>query len=353
MKIAHFVAHNGSGMYHVAETLCNAERRLGLNSHLINIDHDVEWDMYADADIHVPHTNFPLEMRKRVKNPKTVFLSHGTPEHIFNLSLMEGKQGYGHGDSLMIWMHGMQTADAVCTFWPRHQWIMQQMCDKHTKVHLLPLGIDKEFWKAGQSHGKYTGKPSVLSCENGHIIKWPLDLFTMWPLIYEELPEACLHVNYLPQDQHRWWFPLVDRNRASYGAHISALKYVQSALRDVLASVDFYCNLVKYGDFNRIGLEASTAGAKIISYQGNPYADFWIHEGDQRLQAQEMLRILKGETEPRTDKAEIADHIEMAQAMVGIYEGILDKGIKPVKVPKSLKLQPEKNGNKHKEVVLV
>ncbi len=342
-------------MFHVAETLHAAERKLGLNSHLIDIDNiqPDRWEQYVDMDIHVPHTNFPLEIRKRVKNPKTVMISHGTPEHIFNMALQEGKQGYGHGDHLMLWMRAMQTSDAICTFWPRHQWIMQQMCDKHTEVKLLPLGIDKEFWKAGVTKGRYEGKPSVLSCENGHMIKWPLDLFTMWPLVYGQMPEACLHVNYLPQDQHRWWFPIVNRNGASYGAHLSALKYVQSELRHVLASVDYYCNLVKYGDFNRIGLEASTAGAKIISYRGNPYADFWINEGDQRMQADELLGIFRGETKPRTDKATIYDHLEMGHAMIKVYEEVLDKGIKPIKIPKSMKIKAEANGanGKHGEVV--
>ncbi len=330
----------------MAETLHQAERKLGLDSHLVNIEHQVDWDKYADMDIYLPHTSFPVALRKKLKKPpKMVFLSHGTPEHIFNTALMEAKQGYGHGDSLMIWMNGMKTADAICTFWPRHQWIMQQMCDKHTKIHLLPLGIDKEFWKAAKTKGRYVGKPSVLSCENGHIIKWPLDLFTMWPTIYEKLPEACLHVNYLPQDQHRWWFPLVNRNGASFGAHISALKYVQSELRHVLASVDYYCNLVKYGDFNRIGLEASTAGAKIISYHGNPYADFWLTEGDQRVQAEELLKILKGETTARTDKAVIHDYLEMGQAMIGVYEEVMDKGIMPIK-PLRIKI-PAENGKEH------
>ncbi len=348
MRLCHLVAHNGSGMFHVAETLQQAERKLGLDSHLVDISLAVNWDEHAKADIFIPHTDFPVELRKRVKNPRTVMISHGTPEHIFNTAMQESKQGYGHGDHLMIWMHAMKTADAVCTFWPRHQKIMQQMCDKATKVHLLPLGIDKTFWGAAKSKGKYTGKPSVLSCENGHTIKWPLDLFTMWPWIYEQIPDACLHASYLPQDQHRYWFPLVNRNGTSFGAHISAARYVQSELRHVLASVDFYCNLVKYGDFNRIGLEASTCGAKVISYRGNPYADFWLTEGDQRVQAEELLGVLKGETKPR-EKEKIADSSEMAQAMIGIYEGILDKGIMPIK-PLKIKIPAENGKGEHAPV---
>jgi hypothetical protein len=337
-------------MHSVAESLCKAEVKLGLDSHLIDIDKVPvsEYDKYADADIVVPHTNLPTEMRKRLKpSYKMVFISHGTPEHILNLAMAEGKLGYGHSDPLMMWMHWMKVADAIVTFWPRHQLIMQGMCDKNTKVRLVPFGIDKEFWRAGVSNGKYAGTPSVLSCENAHSIKRPLDLFTMWPWVYEQIPDACLHVTYLPLDQHRWWFPLVNRNGCSFGAHISPLRYEQFAFRGVLKSVDYLCNLVQYGDFNRLGVEAVTAGAKVISYTGNPYAHFWIPEGDQREQFKVLLPILKGEVEPRKDRQEVVDASEMAQEMIEIYQELLVKD--SVAVP--FQVEPVKTNGTKKVVV--
>jgi hypothetical protein len=327
MKICHLTCFNGSGMYSVAESLWQAEKAAGLDSHLVDIDRvpASEYDQYADADIFVPHTNLPTEMRKRVTKPlKMVFISHGTPEHIFNLSMAEGKRGYGHSDPLMLWMHWMKTADAVVTFWPRHQAIMQSMCDKATRVHLLPLGIDKAFWAAGSSRGKYTGEPSLLTSENGHSIKRPLDLFTMWPWVYEQVPDACLHVTYLPLDQHRWWFPLLNRNGCSFGAHVSPLRYEQAEFRGVLKSVDCYIGLVQYGDFNRMSLEANAAGCKTISYTGNPFSHFHLSEGDQRVQARQLTAILKGEVEPRAERQEVPDIEETMQGMVGIYERVLD-----------------------------
>lgn len=326
IKVLHLVRFNGSGMFSVAESLYKAELKLGLDSHLVNIDTlpVKEYDKYADADIVVPHTNLPTEMRKRLKpDYKMVFVSHGTPTHIMNQSMLEGKLGYGHADPLMLWMHWMKTADAIVTFWPRHQMIMQQMCDKHTKVQLVPLGLEHDFWSRGQSKGKYAGTPSVFSCENGHAIKRPFDLFVMWPIVYEAIPDAVLHVTYLPLDQHRWIFPFVNRNGAAFGSHISPLKYEQSELRNLLKSVDVYFGGVQYGDFNRMSMEANVAGCTTISYVGNPFSMYWIHEGDQRVQAAEMIEILKGNVEPRPDRQPVPDIKETAEAMNAIYESIL------------------------------
>lgn len=325
LKVCHWTAFNASGMNQVAKTLCEAEKKLGLDSYLINV-HEVpseQWDQYADADIHVPHTHFPNEMLKRLTRPlKMAWISHGTPEYILHSTMEDSKKGYGHADSLQLWMYWMKTADAVCTFWPRHQAILQSMCDKATKVRLLPLGLELDFWKAGRSKGRFAGNPSVMTSENSHFMKWAYDLFICWPWVYKEIPDACLHANYVPTDQHRIWFPLIDRNGASYGAHVSPLTWTHDELRHVLNSVDFYWNGVRYGDFNRMGMEAKLSGAKVISYEGNPYSDFWVREGDQRGMAKEFVEILKGQREPRKPDP-IPSAGAMAVAMKEVYESIL------------------------------
>lgn len=302
-----------------------AERKIGLDSHLVNM-HETSseaLDQIAQCDVLVPHTHLPVEIRRRRTKPlRMVFIGHGTPEYVFNSSIEAGRHGYGHGDGFMLWQYWMQHCDAIATFWPRHQAIMRSMCDKNTKVHLIPLGLDLEFWQGGTSKGKFSGRPSMLTCENSHFMKWAYDIFIAWPWVYEQVLDACLHVSYLPTDQHRWYFPLINRNGASYGAHVSPSVFGHEELRNVLKSVDFYCNPVRYGDHNRMGLEASAAGAKLISYKGNPYADFWLTEGDQRTIAAELVAIFKGEVEARADKLPVADAVDMAQAMKVIYEDV-------------------------------
>lgn len=325
LKICHWSSFNQSGMHKVAETLMKAERKIGLDSYLINVQEvpSEQWDRYADADVHVPHTHFPNEMKKRLTKPfKMVFIPHGVPEYILNSAFEETKRGYGHSDPLMLYMHWMKVADAIVTFWPRHQAIIKSMCDKNTPVLLSPMGLDIDFWKAARSRGKFAGNPSVMTCENSHSIKWGYDLFVCWSWIYDVIPDACLHANYLPQDQHRVWMPLLDRNGCGYGAFISPLTWTHEELRHVLNSVDFYWNGVRYGDFNRMGMEANLSGTKVISYRGNPYSHFWITEGDQREMAKEFIEIFKGEREPRTPEP-IPSDVEMAQFFKGVYESIL------------------------------
>lgn len=325
LRVCHWTMFNGSGMNAVAGSLVEAEKALGLDSHLVNIQEVAvgDWDQYADADIQVSHTHFPDQMRKKLKKPlKLVWVSHGVPEHVFNSAMEDSEKGYGHSDGWMLFQFWMKQADARVTFWPRHAALMETMADKGTKIHCFDLGVNLRFWSGGKNTGKYAGNPSVWSGENCHAIKYPLDLFLMWPLVYPHLDGASLHVSYLPTNQHRYFFPLVNTNGASYASHISPVCWPHDQLRNIFKSVDYFIGLVRYGDHNRLCLEANAAGAKTISYAGNEYSDFWLPEGDQRVSAAELVRILKGEVKPRKKK-QVVDVSETAQNMIKVYESIL------------------------------
>lgn len=324
MKTVHWSIQNGSGMNNVAQSMVDGEKAKGIDSIFANPERPESWVMAEDADIHVTHTHFPEPMRKRVSKPlKLVYVGHGTPEHVFQSSVEAGQRGgYAAPDSFMLFQHWLRTADAVVTFWPRHQAIWQSMCDKGRKVNLVPMGVDKSLWKPFQSRGKFTGKPSVFSSENPHYCKWSLDLLILWPWIREELTDCQLHLTYMPRDQHRWFFPLVNRNGAGYASFISEIVFKGDDLRNAFCSTDFYCGLVRYGDFNRLSLEANACGAATISYAGNPYSRYWVREGDQREMAKELLAILSGKTEPRV-QTPVPDLSEQTEAMMKVYESIL------------------------------
>lgn len=325
MKVAHYTMFNKSGMNRVAESMVEAEKKLGIDSNLCNIEENPRFDELLDCDVHVSHTHFPDVMRKKLTRPlKLVWVGHGTPEHVFQTSVESGTTGgYGHGDGWMLVQNWLRTADACVTFWPRHQAIWKSMCDKHTIVDCVPLGIDKDFWQKGVSRGRFSGTPSVFTSENAHYIKWPLDLFILWPWVYPLVKgNPVLHAAYLPRDVHRWFFPLVNRNGCSYASHISPIVFAHEELRNVFRSIDFFIGLVRYGDFNRLCLEANATGATTISYAGNPYSDYWLPEGDQRVMADELVKILNHEVEPRK-KDPVPSIEETAKAMIAIYERIL------------------------------
>lgn len=320
MKIAHWTLANGSGLHRVTEDLSRAERSLGHESIVIVSTDKSQWDMGMDADVHVSHSHIPDSVLSR--DSKVVWVGHGTPEHCFQISMEQGMRGgYGPSDSFMVSQYWLQHSDAIVTFWPRHQAIWETLCDKKTQVHCIPLGVDTSFWKSSESRGKFAGEPSLFSAENCHSIKWPLDLFLMWPFVTDEIREARLHCHYVPSDQHRWWFPLVNRNGAFYKSFISGTMFGHQELLNCFNSVDYYIGLVRYGDFNRICLEAKASGTKLISYRGNPYADYWLTEGDQRIMAQELIRILRNEVVPRGTK-HVPDISDTASNMIGIYEGV-------------------------------
>lgn len=324
MRVAHWTLTNGSGMHRVAESLVAAEVAAGEDSVLVDVMQDGTWEAAVDADIHVCHTHVPDAMRARVTKPwRVVYVGHGTPEHVYQSAVEMGMtQGYGHGDGWMLLQRWLQTADAVVTFWPRHQAIYQSLSDRGRVVECVPLGVDTAFWGSGVSRGKYAGAPSVFTAENQHYIKWVLDTVIAWPWVVEQVPDARLHSLYNPKDQHRWLFPLVNRNGAAYSGFFSATVLGPEDLRNAFQSVDFALGLVRYGDFNRLSLEANAAGCTTISYTGNPYADYWVPEGDQRTLAASLVQILRGEV-PKRAKSPVLDIGETAAAMQAIYTRVL------------------------------
>lgn len=304
-------------MHRVAESICEGEKKLGIDSVLANPQDEATW--VWDADINVSHTHFPDVIAKKNKNP-IVWVGHGSPEHVFQTSV-EIAIGYGHSDSWMLCQNWLRRANACVTFWPRHQKLWQSMCQRGRTVDLVTLGVDRSFWKKVESRGKFAGTPSLFTCENPHYVKWPLDLLWVWgTAIREELPTAVLHAVYIPNDMHRWFFTLVNANGTSYGSHISSTVFDHEGLRNAFNSVDYQIGLVKYGDFNRVSMEANASGCKTISYRGNPYSDFWIEEGNQfDYLVPQLLAILKGEIEPRKDKIEVPDISETVQGFQQIY----------------------------------
>ncbi len=110
-------------------------------------------------------------------------------------------------------------------------------------------------------------------------------------------------------------------NGTAYKSFSSGSYFDQPSLKNAFISCDYYLNLVRYGDFNSVGLEAKASGCQVISYKGNPYADYCISEGDQRVMADELIEIFEGKVEPNKVK-DIPTFDDMAQAMKKIYEEI-------------------------------
>lgn len=336
MKVVHWCMNNRSGMHAVAESMARAELLMGVEAKVLDpfeFEKDPEASEWAlDADVHVGHTHIPDRFRgksfkRQLTKPwRVVFPVHGTPELIFEQSVESAKtNGYGSGRSYAGHQIGMQNADAILSFVPRQRDLLDLATDRHTIVDLIPMGIDTAFWSGGESKGKYVGAPSFFNCENAEPFKWAMEVLRVWPWIYRGLGEnAALHIANIPTDVLRFVDGLALRNGSLQGAYVGSWSYDHDNLRNILKSVDYYISTVRYGDFNRISLEAGAAGLKVISYTGNEYADFWMPEGDQRNVAKALIAIGNGEVEPRV-KPPIPTEKEMGEATVHVYERILDR----------------------------
>jgi hypothetical protein len=310
-------------MNRAARRIQAAEVALGLDSFIVHTDNADTQDQADTADVHVIHTHCN-DKTLRSDKPK-VWIPHGTPEVMFVGAHEEAviKHGYGHSDSWMLAQWWLQNADVTVTFWPRHREIWQSLSDKGREVLCTEIGTDLEFWQGGpKSAGQFAGAPSVFTAENCYTIKWPLDLFIAWPWVVgsdASLYGARLHAIYVPSDQHRNWFPLVNRNGTSFAGYISSMVFTESELRNAFRSTDYYCGLVRYGDHNMTCLDAAAAGATLISYEGNPYAHHWVTEGDQRRIAGQLAAILKGDV-PKREVKPVPDISDTARFMRTVYE---------------------------------
>jgi hypothetical protein len=297
VKVAHWTFLNGSGLSNMAVDICSTEALLGSESVLCNTADTSTWGLGMDADIHVVHSHIPDSLSFD-KSKKLVVVEHGSPEHVFEKSVTDGLKGnYGPSDSLAMLGFFLKRADAVVSFWPRQSAIWENMTN--AKVYTIPMGVDKEFWKPVQKQNLLTGNPAILTGENCHTCKWPLDLMIMWPNIVKMIPEARVHFINIPYDQHMWWVPLSYMTGTRYTTYMTATKLGKENLRNFFCASNFYYSPVQYGDHNRVCLEAAACGAKVISYKGNQYSHYWITEGDQREQTKELLDILSGNVTER------------------------------------------------------
>jgi hypothetical protein len=253
-----------------------------------------------------------------------VWVGHGTPDHVYQSSVEEAEHGsYGHSDPLMLLQHWLKSADARVTFWDRHKWLYDQMLTTGARpCDVVPMGVDLAFWKEGVTAGKYAGEPSIFYAENPHYIKWAYDILTALPTIAKDNPGVMFHSIYQVKDHHRALFPWINAIGAAFHSHVFPGTFDKVGLRNAFQSTDYVMGLVRYGDLNHLSMEANAAGAKTISYHGNPHAMYWIREGDQREIAREVSAILRGEVEPR-QQTPVPDVAETAAAFRRIYDDIL------------------------------
>lgn len=345
LRIAHWTLINGpSGLHHMAVAMSEADRRLGHDSALVDVEKPETWlsGHAIDADLHVVHTRFPDIQWSRIKNrtgtlPKTVFVSHGIPEWNMELALnqfnIDGAEVYYPHDYWMLTRHWMRVADAFVVLNPRQQAIYETMAQKGRIIDCVPMGVDTAFWAGGAKSARFEGQPAVWMSENQSRIKWALDVFTAWPFVLRDHPQAFLHAHYIVFDMQRFLVDFANSNGCAYRANITARTFSHESLRTMWTGFDFNLATTRYGDNTVLTMQAEAAGLKTISYPGNAYASYWMPEGDQRVMAKTLSAIFAGDV-PMRVKEPVPSLEEMGRAMEAVYARVLDREVRlhqPVK----------------------
>lgn len=316
MKVTHWSLGNGSGLAQVAQDISMVENQLGIDS-IVCTPQEKEKGM--DADIHVAHAHIPDEIAIKHSKPWIAF-QHGAPEYV--IEMMDSEDGINQkGNSFASGWMMMQQADAVVSFWDRHIKMYERMTDK--PIYKINMGVPLGFWEKKITPLPQPGIPSFITCENSTRAKWILDLLLLFPWLLEDFPHACLNCFYVPMNQHKMFFPLLYANKALRGVYLTSHKLDKPMLLAALRGSQYYLNLCRYGDFNQMGLQAKAAGCKVISYKGNPYADYWLDEGDQRTMALQLLAIMKGWTQPRNNVLPVPDTRDMVDGLIRVYREVL------------------------------
>jgi hypothetical protein len=298
--------------------MAKADADIGLESVICDQNNPSTWEQGMDADVHVVHSHLPDKITFK-KGTKMVIIQHGSPEHVFEISVQQGAAGvYAAGDSFALSAFMLKKADAVVTFWPRHAAIFETMTDK--PVFCIPMGIKNDFWTK-QEIAPLSGSPALFTAENMHNCKWPIDMFYLWPHLIEALPDARLHVVNIPLNQQNWWWPLSYMNGCRYTMFMTGMRFDAATLRNYLSAAPYYYSPVRYGDHNRMSLEAAACGSKVISFEGNEYAHYWVREGDGRRQTEDLIAILSGKV-PERQALPVPDISDTATAMLRVYKEI-------------------------------
>jgi len=335
MKIVHAVQQNNSGMHRLAQNCVEGEKRLGIDSMLIDCHEMGQWMLpqVVNADLYVNHSAFPKDARMLIeraqgKRAKTVFVSHGIPEYTMELSIAsyeanaKNPHAYAFDDYWAALRYWLKESDATVVFSERQQAIYQTFVGRNDTIDCVPMGIDRAFWETEVPTEGLIGSPVVWMSENQNRVKWALDVLTAWPWVVEQCPEIHLHCHWMPLDFHRFFIDLANTNGASYHATLSSLHFSHERLRNLWKAVHFILSPTRYGDNTLVVMEANAAGVPVVTYPGNAYADYWIQEGDQRKMAKELVAIFKGEVTPR-EKLPAPDLMDMSREMVAVYARVL------------------------------
>jgi len=344
MKVAHFTfwAPRRSGMYESVKDQIKYERKEGLESHLVDPNHEKPdetliddgwltvspWELARECDIWVLHGKIPNELDDLFDKKVTVAVLHGPNE---SLILKEwAKQNASFNTHISIlWKY-----DATVTLNQHEYDIMRLYDEKTNRCHYIPNSIDLERYPVAGDKWVYHNRPAIGSFDVNRLEKLPVNIIWAMPKVCEKVPKARLNMFSLSLEQIGMFRNIYCRSykRALQGEYSEMIQLENMDLRSFMRGIDIGFNSNISGIASRVTMEMMAMGVPVVSYGGN-YTNYVARIWDLDSIAQQIERCWKDLKRPNsTLKGDVAkyaktnfDRSKEVKKYVKLYQQLMEK----------------------------
>jgi hypothetical protein len=291
MKVIHFcqLAPNKSGMYESTKDQIKYERRLGLESDMVDpfvkenaseVDgwlECVDWEKAKEAEVWVVHAGIPPPLQEYLavsgNKEKHVVVTnmHGPVEGMLFKECSSNMFGL-HEDRSFTQIHiGWIWEHDACVVINQHEYDVSKLYDEHNHLHYIPNSLDLERIDPEATKWPYTNHPSVVVADCVRFEKNPAHMIWAMPRVVEKLPDARLSVLSLPFGEVEFWRNIFHRSKNwTLIRHcIDNLHIKNGPLMPYMRGADIIFNCNFSGILSRVSMEAMAMGLPVVSTNGD------------------------------------------------------------------------------------
>lgn len=249
------------------------------------------------ADIHMVHSTMSNKVAEL--KPKA-FLLHGTVEASLENDLVRNVQSLiSSAEWVQQFEASFVTSHRAFDFWSPYDYTGE-------KVHLIPKGIDLEWWQRSTTVQDLDGEPSVLYGEIWRSIKHPYHLLFAVNEIYKKNPKVRFNpwgLDYKIQ----FWNRVVDWTEFRKFIGKRGVRGIEDYPAHWYSRGDVYVNTGLYGDPSRAHQEALACGCPSICWDTDPYGDCHAYKYVKPFDVRDMAqKITETYNEVLDNREEVA-----------------------------------------------
>lgn len=339
MRIVHFAQFGprSCGLYETAKDLILAERALGVDARLVDIDNEqrsrvglrdgqintVHPDIAWDADILVRHSAIPAKYQNIGK--PIIMCLHGRPDSSYRLSAA------GINDVIQALANKAVDAryKAFVSFWPEHETAWRSLVGN--KLHIIPAPVDLDYYAEGRDLN-LMGTHRILIADIWRDDVIPLNsIFGAVRYIQKYEQQAKIHIVGMPTEGKR--YEAIKPILKGISDYLGSVSGQMKGIRDWYRSCD--CLVTPHTIATRIIREAMTAGLPVIAGAGCKYTEFTANPNNPDDIAESIKKVfsdIKASKKSRLTAEFNFDSTKSAKAMIELCEYITPKRIPKRKV---------------------